>query len=119
MKEFDLEAAKAGAPVCTGDGRKARIICFDVKDERYPIVALVEEDGEEILRSYTAKGSIECEDADSLMMASTKHEGWINICKSYGSYATDGYIYATEETAKRGCEAMEGYIDTIKIEWEE
>ena len=28
LKEFDLEAAKAGKPVCTKDGRKARIICF-------------------------------------------------------------------------------------------
>lgn len=29
LKEFDIEAAKAGKPVCTRDGRKARIICFD------------------------------------------------------------------------------------------
>ena len=29
MKPFDLEAAKAGKPVCTRDGRKARINCFD------------------------------------------------------------------------------------------
>lgn len=28
LKEFDLEAAKSGKPVCTRDGRKARIICL-------------------------------------------------------------------------------------------
>lgn len=47
MKPFDLEAAKAGKPVCTRDGRKARIICFD-RNWEYPIVALIEcENGEE------------------------------------------------------------------------
>ena len=29
LKPFDLKAAKSGKPVCTRDGRKARIICFD------------------------------------------------------------------------------------------
>lgn len=43
LKPFDLEAAKTGKPVCTRDGRKARIICFDKKDINYPIVALIEE----------------------------------------------------------------------------
>ena len=31
LKPFDLEAARAGSPVCTRDGRKARIVCFDKK----------------------------------------------------------------------------------------
>lgn len=42
LKPFDLEAAKAGKPVCTRDGRKARIICWDKKGN-YPIVALIQE----------------------------------------------------------------------------
>lgn len=44
MKPFDLEAAKAGKPVCTRDGRKARIICFDAKCIK-PIVALIQGSG--------------------------------------------------------------------------
>lgn len=40
MKEFDLEKAKAGHPVCTRDGKEARILCFDRIGHR-PIVALV------------------------------------------------------------------------------
>lgn len=40
LKLFDLEAAKAGRPVCTRDGRKVRIVSFDMKDKR-PIVALI------------------------------------------------------------------------------
>lgn len=41
MKPFNLEEAKAGAPVCTREGNPARIICFDVKDINFPIVALM------------------------------------------------------------------------------
>lgn len=41
MKNFDLEAAKAGAPVCTTFGRKVRILCFDKKGET-PVVAAVD-----------------------------------------------------------------------------
>lgn len=41
MKNFDLEAAKAGAPVCTRAGFPARIICSDARNEEFPIVAMV------------------------------------------------------------------------------
>lgn len=40
FKPFDLKKAKKGKPVCTRDGRKARIICFD-RDWDARIVALV------------------------------------------------------------------------------
>ena len=33
LKPFDLQAAKSGKPVCTRDGRKVRIICFDSKSK--------------------------------------------------------------------------------------
>lgn len=43
MKNFDLAAAKAGAAVCTRDGRNARIIAFDCKGcGRKPILALID-----------------------------------------------------------------------------
>ena len=42
MKDFDLEAAKRGAAVCTRSGRKVRILCYDKKGES-PIVAVVDE----------------------------------------------------------------------------
>ncbi len=42
MKEFDLEKAKAGHPVCTRDGRETRILCFDRKGGS-PIVVLVKD----------------------------------------------------------------------------
>lgn len=43
LKPFDIQKAKQGKPVCTRDGRKARIICFNAKTLcDYPIIALVE-----------------------------------------------------------------------------
>lgn len=42
MKEFNLKEAHAGKPVCTRDGRKARIICWDLKNDSYCLVAAVE-----------------------------------------------------------------------------
>lgn len=41
MKPFNLEEAKAGKPVCTRDGRKVRLLCFDAKSNNYPIVGLI------------------------------------------------------------------------------
>lgn len=51
LKPFDLEAAKAGKPVCTRDGRKARIICFDAKCNK-PIVALIYDCNKETVLQY-------------------------------------------------------------------
>nr|DAR57546.1 MAG TPA: hypothetical protein [Caudoviricetes sp.] len=43
MKPFDLEKAKAGASICTRDGSKARIVCFDANNKRFPLVALIKD----------------------------------------------------------------------------
>lgn len=45
MKPFDLEAAKRGDKVVTRDGRKARILCFDVVNRNsYPILVLIKDE---------------------------------------------------------------------------
>lgn len=56
MKEFDIEEAKAGKPVCTRDGRPVRIICWNVKDEIAPILALVTEKDKEVPYLYLKDG---------------------------------------------------------------
>lgn len=58
MRPFDLEAAKRGAAVCTRDGLQARIICFDVHNPMFMIVALVVHitTGEETPQSYREDG---------------------------------------------------------------
>lgn len=126
MKPFDLEAAKAGKPVCTRDGRKARIICFDrkllFKGISYPIIALVEDTAkEEIIYGYNEKGKVMIEDdatyKDDLMMLPQKKEGWINLCKNnHGDTSVVG-IFSNREEAVSNCPPT--YLSTIKIEWEE
>ena len=104
LKPFDLQAAKSGKPVCTRDGRKVRIICFDSKnDPRRPIVALVEHNDNELLYEYTIKGKecfshISTTGTSDLMMLPEKKEGWIVVKRSD--------IYENEEIAKEAFLAL-------------
>ena len=112
LKPFNLEAAKAGKPVCTRDGRNARILAFDLKNNVCPIVAAVEENNMEVLYHYDTKG-LNCykKSKIDLMMLSEKKEGWVNVYKDS--------VYDTKEEALAGKSEIRGYIDTIKISWEE
>lgn len=49
LKHFDLEASKQGKTVCTRDGQKVRIICFDLKSEQPIVAAISQNDGTERL----------------------------------------------------------------------
>ena len=123
LRPFNLEEAKAGKPVCTRDGRKARIICFDKKAGR-PIVVLVEGgdgNGEYVIFCddggyYNCK---EMPDGSDLMMLPEKKEGWVNVYR--GGKLDADYIYPTiEEALNNIFQPMRNkYIDTVKIEWEE
>ena len=118
LKPFDLQKAKQGKPVCTRDGRKARIICFDriSGDDVYKIVACVtafDGDFEEVL-SYRIDGYIvdsQNPKDEDLMMLPEKKEGWVNLYKSS--------VRSTKEEAMKYRNKCNDYIDTIKIEWEE
>ena len=136
LKPFDLEKAKDGKPVCTRDGRKARIICFDrrlfYKNVSYPILALVEcSDGEDDVCGYNEKGKVLIEDGaeykDDLMMLPEKKEGWVNVYKRENEYVCENEcnvstgiaVYKSEGEAKRNIDKNEIYVNTIKISWEE
>lgn len=118
LKPFDLEAAKSGKPVCTRDGRKVRIICFDrefiYKGQNYCIVALVN-DGpySESLYSYTEDGLFNPNKIHNydLMMLPEKKEGWAVIRRSD--------IYETEEQAKEVLLNSRVGVMIRKINWEE
>ena len=123
LRPFDIELAKQGKPVCTRDGRKARIICFDYKGDgnAYPILALISTCNlsgvpSEIIAKYTEDGKYakynSVENGEDLMMLPEKKEGWVNIYD-------DMKIYASEERAKIGISTERNYITTTKIEWEE
>ena len=121
LKPFDIQKAKEGKPVCTRDGHKARIICFDYNGEAgdYPIVALVHYNKgnkcyERVLK-YTSDGLFnkygDCQHDDDLMMLPEKKEGWVNVYKDS--------VYDTKDEALIGRSESRGYITTVKINWEE
>lgn len=125
MKPFDLEKAKAGAPLCTREGFKARIICFDANNNRFPIVALLKDSNSsnEYPVSLTKKGRFSDGEADSqkdLFMVGEKKEGWINLYEAMTERCI-GCVYSTKEEAmsKAVKDGGVAYIDTVKVEWEE
>ena len=67
MKDFDLNAAKAGAAVCTRDGRSARIICTDCRGVN-SVLALVDYGASESLKGYRPTGNYGGPDYFDLMM---------------------------------------------------
>ena len=122
LKPFDLQAAKSGKPVCTRDGRKARIVCFDRVTNftnEYTgnlIVLVTNPNGDEQSFYYTEKGYLAGgNEYDNhkwgLMMLPEKKEGWINVCKSD--------LYKDKEIALHDAKQLKDYIDTVKVEWEE
>ena len=117
LKPFDIQKAREGYPVYTRDGHKARIICFDLKNDEYPIVAAVENDSSETLFSYTTNGEIAdgIESDKDLMMLPEKKEGWVNVYKG-GLLYTKSYP-TKKEAFDKAC--PEGYVDTVKVCWEE
>ena len=127
LKPFDIEAAKSGKPVCTRDGRKVRIICFDrINGDYYKIVACVtafDGDFEEVL-FYGIDGYIvdsQNPKDEDLMMLPEKKEGWINICRNLNTNKAEldtKDIYNTKEEALQNLSSMT-YVTTVKIEWEE
>ena len=124
LKPFDIQKAREGKPVCTRDGRKARITCFDLKNEEYPIVAAIRNDSSETLLSYTINGEIvkgNYKSDKDLMMFSEKKEGWVNIVRgSNGSPHMGRGIFQSKEEAENAIKAFsDNLIDTVKINWEE
>ena len=119
MKAFNLEEylKNPKRKVVTKDGRNVRIVCTDVKSELYPVLALVDNWGEEICNSYTKEGRFlpGNEAHRDLFFAPEKHEGWVNVYRCLDDMMC-GSVFATEEDAK--CNAKTA-IATVRIEWEE
>ena len=117
LKPFDIQKAKEGKPVCTRDGRRARIICFDRKfyhdGYNYPIVAMVNDNDNELVHAYTQDGLLvgNMEGELDLMMLPEKREGWVNVYKER--------CYESKEEAIRHITPGTHYIGTIKVECEE
>lgn len=123
MKDFDLEKAKAGHPVCTRDGRDARILCFDLKDDDYPICAAITTDTDsEYTSEFTKDGkflSSMIRHHTDLMMKTTKQERYVNIYITKAGICSVGVTYPTEKQALENINNSDKYVKTVKVEWEE
>lgn len=120
MKPFELDEfiKNPSKEVTTRNGDKVRIICTD-KIGEYPVVALVNIDGIEIVQTYTELGHIALGDATNLdlFFASVKREGWIAIYRdSNGKYFCGINVHETEVDARKMNVAPSAIV---KIEWVE
>lgn len=120
MKQFNVEEylKKHRRDVVTRDGRKARILCCDLKNDPYTVVAAIMDGNIEVPVTYSKQGkAILARDSNSdLFFAPKKHEGWVNVWELEDHQRCSSFIYSSEEEAKiHG----KGSLATIKIEWEE
>ena len=131
LKPFDIQKAREGKPVCTRDGRKARVLCYDFKqNEEYPILVAVEnKDGKECALLYSNDGISEMYKSSNneLVMSPEKKEGWVNVYKRENEYVCENEcnvftgiaVFKSEGEAKRNIDKRKIYVNTIKISWEE
>lgn len=129
LKPFDIQKAKEGKPVCTRDGRKARIICFDAKrkDEKSIIALIPSKDYPEFedLIAYPNDGNYYGghENDGDLMLLPEKKEGWVNVYRDCdgANITKDDNIYSSKEAAMASAQIIDGnsYVATTKINWEE
>lgn len=125
MKPFNLEAAKAGAPVCTRDGESVRLLCFNRKTigSDLSIVGLCLDKNNDVENVYywDKKGQylIGEETELDLFMASSKKEYWINVFESPAGILT--IPYDSKETADMFVinSAGDERVACAHVEWED
>ena len=125
MKPFNLEAAKAGAPVVTRSGEAVRHLCFDILSYHgWTVGGLVKENGYEIFSTWKVDGSYVANSSEhplDLVMAPVKKDGWVNLYRNRngGVYPGRG-VYSSETAAKDAALACSTpVLATVRVEWEE
>lgn len=121
MKAFDLEKAKAGEPLMTRDGRKARMI-GERKHPEYPIVvAVCDKNGYEEVFLYTNEGRnyIHQKADEDLFMVPKKRKKYANFYLKDEDFYDLSEVYDNKDDAIRNIRYDVKYIKTIEIEWEE
>jgi len=122
MKNFDLEAAKAGDKVVSASGQPVRIMCFDMQQTMGLAISCLCAEGvfkEEAHHCVDLNGD-NVNTGFSLYMAPVKHQAWVNVYRNEnGVYTPNTRPYQTEEEAIEGA-SPSNYIKSIMIhEWEE
>lgn len=124
MEQFSLEKylANPERKVVTRDEKKVRIICTDrAGSTTKPVVALITlPNGDENIKSFWANGieTAGCDGKDDLFFAPNKHTDYINLYHKKG-YSLGSKVFSSKEKAKEVANELEGYLTTIKVEWED
>lgn len=125
MEQFSLEEylKNPDRKITTKDGANVRIVCTDVKNGNYPILALIDNRlGDEFIAFFDVNGNAH-NTSYSLFFEpnqKTKKIGWMNVCKyGDGKHFTivGNVVFPTREEALN-CKS-EYSVDTIQIRWEE
>lgn len=123
MKPFNLKEylEHPDWKVVTREGESVRILCTDLADDNYPVVAVI---NKWHVDKFTADGIFQAGDETKydLFFATKKREGWALIYKETALRVSrlSPEIYATKEAAERVWEANPGIeCSIVKIEWEE
>lgn len=122
MKPFSIKEhlEHPDLKVVTREGEPVRILCTDLNDNNYPVVAVI---NKWHVDKFAADGIFQVgeETKYDLFFATKKREGWVNIYKGANgnSCVGDSRIFESEEDAEKEGKAWKTYIGTTKIEWEE
>lgn len=121
MKPFNLKEylEHPDWKVVTRDGRPARIVCTDLDDRDYPVVAVIRN---WYPQKFTAGGLFQAGQVNKydLFFAPERqqYEGWVNVTRSVpDNEAFCGKIYASQLEAE--INADDCTLATVKIKWEE
>jgi hypothetical protein len=121
MREFNIEAALAGHPVQTRDGRPvAQLVKFDFSFGPVRLAGVIDDHRVGV---WLADG-LDCTFGNSqndLLMAPVKKTGWVarykyHTGRAYIGHKSDGMVYDTEKFAKL---ANPEALSYHQIEWEE
>lgn len=125
MKQFNLKEflKNPNRKIIGKDGVNVRIVCTNVKNGDYPILALIPNKfGDEFIAFFDVNGNSSCTSYRLFFEPNqkSKKKGWMNVCK-YGDSKqftlVGNVIFPTREEALK--DKSEYSVDTIPISWEE
>ena len=126
MKPFNLKEylEHPDWKVVTREGEPVRILCTDLDDHDYPVAAATRN---RHVDRYTADGLFRAdrETKYDLFFYFKKFEAWVNLFENPNPYESHNPIiaghslYETKAEAEKIGNLSEGYVETVKIEWED
>ena len=128
MKQFNLKEyiEDPTLKVVTREGKPVRIICTNKQNSKYPVVALIMENGVEDTVNFTEDGLVLDGDITKydLFFVPERKEGWMILYAANDNNHMpypDTTIYKTKEeaiNALHNAKRYVGYMGIAHVEWE-